>query len=130
MVHQQVCDYLKLRYSGVLFRTDFAAGIKLPPNVAVQHSRLQSSKSWPDLQIVEPSHVLYGDYKGLFIELKAPDVVLYKQDGTLRKNEHIESQAEMLQKLRDRGYKAEFAVGFDAARKLIDEYLTGGSPIF
>ena len=77
---------MKLRYSGVLFRTDFAAGIKLPPNVAVQHSRLQSSKSWPDLQIVEPSHVLYGDYKGLFIELKAPDVVLYKQDGTGRTN--------------------------------------------
>ena len=129
-MHQQVCDYLKLRYPQVIFRTDFASGLKLPPAVAALHSRLQSDKSWPDLQIAEPSHVLYGNYSNLYIELKAPDVVLYKQDGKLRKNPHIEAQAEMLQKLRDRGYKAEFAVGFDAARKLIDEYLTGGSPLF
>ncbi|WP_156424553.1 hypothetical protein [Arthrobacter sp. EpRS71] len=64
------------------------------------------------------------------MELKREGTVIYKQDGTLRKDEHLEEQAIMLQRLRDRGYKAEFAVGFQEARKLIDEYLTGGSPIF
>ena len=29
----------------------------------------------------------------------------------------------MLKKLRERGYKAEFAVGFEEAKHIIDEYL-------
>ncbi|MDR6794196.1 hypothetical protein J2X12_003475 [Pseudarthrobacter oxydans] len=80
--------------------------------------------------IFEPSHVLYGDYSLLAIELKREGVVIYKQDGTLRKDEHLSEQTAMLEKLRDKGYKAEFCIGFDQARKLIDQYLTGGSPIF
>lgn len=130
MVHQQVVDYLKLRYPWALFRTDFAAGLKLPAPVAIRHAKLQSGKSWPDLHIAEPAHVLYGEYHGLFIELKGEGVQLYKKDGSLRANEHTEAQAEVLAKLRDRGYKAEFAVGFDQARELIDLYLTGGKPTF
>ncbi|WP_307089469.1 hypothetical protein [Arthrobacter sp. B2I5] len=130
MLHQQITEYLKIRYPHVLFRTDFAAGLKLSMQQAILHKKLQASRAWPDLQVAEKSHVLYGEYPGLFIELKADGVELYKKDGTLRKNEHYEEQAAMLQRLRDRGYKAEFAVGFVQARKLIDEYLTGGSPLF
>lgn len=130
VVHQQVCDYLRMRYPYAIWRTDFAAGLKLPPAVAIRHARHQSSRAFPDIQIIEPSHALYGDYHELFIEVKAPDVILYKKDGTLRANPHVAEQAEMLQKLRERGHKAEFAIGFDQARKLIDEYLTGGSPLF
>jgi hypothetical protein len=130
MLHQQITEYLKIRYSYVLFRTDFAAGLKLSMPQAVLHKKLQASRAWPDLQIAERSHVLCGEYTGLFIELKAEGVTLYKKDGTLRKDEHLEEQAAMLQRLRDRGYKAEFAIGFAEARKLIDEYLTGGSPLF
>lgn len=130
MLHQQITEYLKIRYKYVLFRTDFAAGLKLSMPQAILHKKLQASRAWPDLQIAQPSHVLYGEYPGLFIELKAEGVKLYKADGSLRANEHIEEQAVMLQRLRDRGYKAEFCVGFNEARKLIDEYLTGGSPVF
>ncbi|KUM38979.1 hypothetical protein AR689_07445 [Arthrobacter sp. EpRS71] len=130
MLHQQVAEYLKVRYPRALFRTDFAAGLKLSMPQAVLHKKLQASRAWPDIQIAEPAHVLYGDYPGLYMELKREGTVIYKQDGTLRKDEHLEEQAIMLQRLRDRGYKAEFAVGFQEARKLIDEYLTGGSPIF
>lgn len=130
MLHQQVCDYLRLRYPYTVWRTDFAAGLKLPPQVAIRHKRLQSSAGFPDITIFEPSHVMYGEYPLLAIELKAEGVELYKKDGTLRANPHIEEQAEMLQKLRDRGYKAEFAVGFDQARNLIDQYLRGGTSLF
>ena len=38
-------------------------------------------------------------------------------------DKHIEEQAEMLEKLRARGYRAEFGVGFDGCKKIIDNYL-------
>lgn len=130
MVHQQVCDYLRLQYPWAIWRSDFAAGLRLPPAVAIRHAKQQSSRAFPDITIFEKSHVLYGDYNALHIELKAPDVKLYKKDGSLRANEHVEEQADMLGKLRDRGYEAQFAVGFDEARKLIDLYLRGGTSVF
>ncbi|MBT8161455.1 MULTISPECIES: hypothetical protein [Arthrobacter] len=123
-------DYLKLRYSWAIFRTDFAAGLKLPAAVAIRHSKLQSGSGFPDLFIYEPAHVLYGEYHGLALELKAEGVELYKKDGALRANPHVEEQAAVLQKLRERGYDAHFAVGFDQAREKIDLYMTGGKPTF
>lgn len=38
-------------------------------------------------------------------------------------DKHIEEQAEMLEKLRARGYKAEFGIGLEECKKIIDEYL-------
>ena len=34
-----------------------------------------------------------------------------------------EEQAEMLEKLRERGYRAEFGVGLSKCKQIIDEYL-------
>jgi hypothetical protein len=124
-VQQQVCDYLRLHYPGTLWRSDFASGLHLSMHQAVQHKRLQSGRAWPDLQIMEPGHFNYGEYHGLFIELKKAGVAIYKQDGTLRKDEHLEEQAAVLEELRRRGFAAEFCVGFDQARELIDAYLAG-----
>lgn len=129
-VHDNVCDYLRLRYPYVLWWSEFAAGIKLPKPVAIRMARRRSRRGIPDLHIAKRSHVLYGDYSALYIELKGEGVELYKKDGTLRKDEHIAEQAEVLEQLRQEGAKAEFCVGFDQAKKLIDEYLTGGSPLF
>ena len=64
-------------------------------------------------------------YAGLMIELKRPDVKIRKKNGELVANEHIREQAALLDELRNRGYKAEFACGFDEAKKIIDEYLGG-----
>lgn len=88
---------------------------------AVRHKRLQSGRAWPDLFIAEPR----GSKHGLFIELKATNI--FKKDGTLRANPHVAEQEEMLKQLRSRGYRAEFAVGFAAARQLVDSYLSGVS---
>lgn len=60
---------------------------------------------------------------GLFIELKKDGTVLYKRDGTMRAVPHHIEQAKVLEELRNAGYKAEFAIGFDETVKLIDEYL-------
>ncbi|WP_439946480.1 hypothetical protein [Streptomyces sp. BBFR109] len=118
-LQQQVCDYLRLRYPGVLFRSDYASGLKLTMHQAVNHKRLQSSRAWPDLFIYEPR----GGCQGLALELKREDVKIYKLDGTLRSDPHLREQAAMLGELAGRGYRAQFVCGFDAAVKAIDQYL-------
>jgi hypothetical protein len=61
---------------------------------------------------------------GLYIELKKDGTRLKKKNGDWA-SEHIAEQAAVLKELRRRGFKAEFAVGFDEAKKIIDEYLKG-----
>ena len=53
-----------------------------------------------------------------------------KKEGTRIKkkngewaSKHIDEQAEVLERLEFRGYRAVFAVGFDEAKEVIDEYL-------
>lgn len=127
ILHQQVCDYLRLQYPDVLFRTDFAAGIKMTMGQATKHKRLQSVRAWPDIFIAQPqyydsTHTQGEEQHGLFIELKAKNI--YKKDGSLLANDHIAEQAKVLDRLTSLGYAAYFAVGFDEARKIIDDYLS------
>lgn len=61
-------------------------------------------------------------YAGLMIELKKDGTRLKKKNGDWA-SEHIAEQAEVLAELDKRGYMAVFAVGFDEAKKIIDEYL-------
>lgn len=83
------------------------------------HQQLQSGRAWPDLFIYEPRNGKHG----LAIELKAEGVSVLLKNGDLPSNPHIREQAEVLRQLRDRGYAAEFAVGYAQARELIDAYL-------
>ena len=62
---------------------------------------------------------------GLFIELKRDGERIRKKKDLTYASEHIKEQAEMLNELRERGYAAFFAVGFDQAKQIIDEYLGG-----
>jgi hypothetical protein len=121
-LHQQVCDYLRLRYAGVLFHTDYAAGVKLTMPQAVRNKRLQSGRAWPDLFIPEPRN----GFHGLFVELKKEGTAIVLKDGSLTGNAHIREQAAMLEGLSYRGYAAVFARGFDEARTILDKYLGHG----
>lgn len=126
-----ICNYIKLRYPDVIFTCDLASGMKLPIWIAAKHKAMRSSRGLPDLFIAHCkeertfSHssesVIFTS--GLFLELKKDGVSIYKKDGNLRKDEHLEEQAAILERLRNQGYKAEFAVGFEEAVKIIDEYL-------
>lgn len=128
ILQQQVADYLRLKYSDVLFHSDFGSGIKLTPGQAVKQKRQNGGRrAWPDMFIAKASSRCVDgswdyEYYGLFLELKRSGTRLRKRDGdwaTL----HIAEQAEMLEKLRQQGYVAEFAVGFEEAKAIIDDYL-------
>ena len=126
-IQAMVADYLRLRYPGVLFHSDFGSGIKLTMGQAIKQKRLQGGRrAWPDMFIAEPKTVMReGDkyyYDGLFIELKREGTRLTKKNGEPA-NDHIKEQLDLLAELSLRGYAASFAVGFDEAKKIIDEYL-------
>lgn len=123
IVQERVCQYLRAQYPQVLFHSDFGSGIKLTQGQALRNQKIQKKPGWPDMFIPEPR----GEYRGLFIELKAPGVVVYKKDGTLRKDKHLKAQEEYLSDLTVRGYKACFCIGFEAAKETIDNYLTNNN---
>lgn len=129
----QVADYIRLKYPSVIFHSDFGSGIKLTMGQATRQKRLNGGRrSWPDMFIAETtiskirhSDGSYNAYSGLFVELKREGTRIFKKDGKLVADEHIREQFDMLEQLRQRGYMAEFACGFDEAKKIIDKYLGG-----
>lgn len=131
----QVADYIRLQYPSVIFHSDFGSGIKLTMGQAIKQKRLNGGRrSWPDMFLAElkqrksveiDCEVYQYNYAGLFIELKREGTRIFKKDGKLVADEHIREQFDMLHDLRARGYAAEFACGFDEAKKLIDDYMKG-----
>ncbi len=120
ILHKQIAYYLRVYYPNVMWRTDFAAGIKMSIYQAKKHKSLQMCKAWPDLAIVKPMR----GFNGLFIELKKDQSEVFLKDGiSLRKDEHIQEQSELLKKLMNEGYLAVFGCGFDHSKAIIDNYL-------
>lgn len=150
-LQEAVAEYLVRQYPDVMFHSDFGSGTKLTPAQAKRQKRQNGyRKGWPDLFIAETTILKMGknskwhfnslcrdfevsqdsisnglgSYSGLFLELKKEGIRLKKKNGDWA-NEHVAEQAEVLEQLRRRGYCAEFAVGFDDAKGIIDEYLGG-----
>lgn len=120
-----VADYIRVRYPDALFHSDFGSGIKLTPGQAMKQKRQNGGRrAWPDMFIAEPhlDTTILKISAGLFLELKKEGTRLKKKNGEWA-NDHIAEQALVLEELRKRGYVAEFAVGFDQAKELIDKYL-------
>lgn len=116
-----VCNYLKLQYQEAIFVTDLAAGMRLSIGQAVMSSRMRSSRGLPDLFIAEPRNGKHG----LWIELKKSGTKIYKRDGISFSTPHLYEQFLIIERLKRYGYSAHFAVGFDEAQKIIDNYFTG-----
>lgn len=132
-LYEQIARYLQLQYPNVIYRFDIAADLKLTPGQAAKHKRLHPERGYPDLFIAESSENIddkdwnsivreWGFYFGLYIEIKKDGEKLTKKDGSWR-TPHIAEQAEMLEKLRQAGYKAEFGIGFEGCKLIIDDYL-------
>ena len=120
-IYTLVADYLRYQYPNVIYRFDLAADLKLTMGQASKHKRLQRYRGYPDLFIAEP----IGAYSGLYLEIKVDGTKIYKKDGKLVANEHIREQHDMLHDLRRKGYAAEFGIGIEATKKLIDDYMKG-----
>lgn len=118
VIHKQVCKYLDIKHPNVIYTSD-ASGVRMPMGLAIKFGALRAKK-WkiPDLIILHPNK----QYHGLIIELKRSYNDVFKLDGNLRKNEHIEHQAQTLNELSKIGYKAEFGFGYEHSVKIIDEY--------
>lgn len=125
----QVADYIRLKYPNVLFHSDYGSGVKLTMAQAVMQKRQNGGRrSWPDIIIARPGYEYIGDdvkqlRYALFLELKREGTRIFKKDGTLVADEHIREQFDLLEELHQEGYAAEFACGFDEAKKIIDDYL-------
>lgn len=113
----QVCTWLKWQYPNLIWVCDYAAGIRLNIGQAVKAKKLRSCRGLPDIMIFRANK----DYHGLFLELKT--VTPFKKDMTLKKDEHLKEQSEILHRLRQEGYYAGFAVGFEDAKDAIGDYL-------
>ena len=119
-VHKAVVNYLKTQFPKVIFRSDYGAGVRLTIGQAKAQKALQNGMAYPDLFIAKAAH----GYHGLFLELKDYGVEIYRKNGNYV-NDHYKAQAECLVALENEGYIARFACGFDEAKAIIDNYLTG-----
>lgn len=131
-LQRMVAHYMRLQYPHVNFFSDYAAGVRLTMNQARVRKSLQSGKGWPDMFIAWPATVKTKDGStkhccGLFIELKKEGTTIYAtkgpRKGKLVSNEHIQSQAAVLNSLNAAGYCAVFGVGFEQTQKIIDWYM-------
>jgi hypothetical protein len=120
VVQRQVCQHIRFFYPTAIFNSD-GAGNYLSRAQAGMNKVLRSSSGYPDLFIAEPR----GQYHGMFLELKRDGIPIYLKNGDLTSNPHVRAQAEILAQLRARGYWADFAVGADEAKELIDAYFSG-----
>jgi hypothetical protein len=117
-LHKAVCDYLRYQYQGILFNSDLAGSMKLTIGQSTAMKSLRSDRGFPDVTIYEPK----GNYHGLFIELKKEGETVINKKG-FPATPHLAEQFLIIERLKLKGYRAEFAIGFDEAKKLIDEYL-------
>jgi hypothetical protein len=117
-VHVAICDYIRTKYPYAIFTSE-SSGIRVFWEQAKLLKRMRSSAGLPDIMIFEPRK----NYYGLFLEVKRENFAVYKQDGGLVSNAHIQEQEQMLFRLKQRGYMAEFVRGFDDAKAIIDYYL-------
>lgn len=113
-----VSRYIQIQYPDVIFCSE-SSGIRL--NMG-QAKRLKAMRSidckLPDMLIFEPR----GNYKGLFLELKRDGEKVYREDGAPYAG-HVAEQHKTLERLRGKGYHAEFAVGSQDAIAIIDNYM-------
>lgn len=108
------------RYPDVMVFSDTAAHIGKTMFQQIRANELSTpGEKWPDVFVAQPS----GEYSGMYLEFKAESP--YKKDGvTLKKNEHIETQARTMEKLRQRGYFVpDFVWSVEQAMEEVEFYL-------
>lgn len=117
---EMLVNYIELNYPEIL-PISTLNGFKLPIGLAMKAARLNKKRGIPDLIILEPK----GKYHGLMIELKRTGEKIYKQNGELYENDHLKEQDKILKHLQSRMYYAQFCIGFEEARDVLNKYMNG-----
>ena len=104
-LHLAICNYIKLQYKGIIFTSE-NSGLRVFWQQAKMLKKTRSCSGLPDIWILEPRK----GYHGLLLEIK-------------REGAHLKEQEEILHQLKQKGYMAEFVVGFDNAKAILDFYL-------
>lgn len=117
-VQLDISQYIKDNYPDVIFTSE-SSGIKLTMGQSIVAKRCRSSRGLPDIWIVEPKK----GYNGCFIELKKDNVKVFKKNGEIRSEKHLQEQEEISYRLKQKGYFCDFAVGLEEAKKIVDYYL-------
>lgn len=116
--HIAICKYIKLQYPNILFSSE-SSGLRVTISQAKRLKAMRSCSGLPDIMIFEPRKSYYG----LFLEVKKEGSVVFKKDGDIRSDKHLKEQEEILFQLQQKGYFAQFVIGFDEAKSIIDYYL-------
>lgn len=127
-LQRMVCNYIKLQYPHVVFRSDYAGVNNQSKASRGMMKSFQSSRSFPDLFIYEPRKVDGKQYAGMALELKSDGTRIRLKNGELTANPHIQEQYLMLQLLHKKGYWSDFGVGFDDCKAKIDYYMGHKDP--
>ena len=94
--------------------------MKLTIGQSVKATKMRSSRGLPDFTAYEPK----DKYCGFVLELKRKGVTIFKQDGNLVSDKHIQEQYVILQRLQVKGYYAEFAIGIEDEMNQFNKYMT------
>jgi len=119
----KVCRELKKLYPGLIFFSDFAAGLFLPVWIASIRSQQSMEGKFLDLTILEPR----DNYHGLSLEIKVSTDDLFLKDGKTLKSEHVQEQYNTIKRLRAKGYCSDFACGYDDIMWAIRMYIINGN---
>lgn len=114
---QQIASYLNTQYPKIIYHFDTGSGGRTSIGMAMRNKRLNRWRGYPDLFICKS----IGLWLGLFIELKTSTP--YKKDGQIKTDEHLIEQQTIHTKMKSEGYRAEFGIGFEGCKKIIDDYL-------
>jgi hypothetical protein len=117
-VHVAIAAYIRAQYPNVLFTSE-SSGIRVPMHLAVMMKKQRSTHKQPDMIVLQPK----GIFHGLILEIKKDHSEVFLKDGSISKKAHIQEQNNTLVMLRELGYCAMFACGFDDAKNKIDGYM-------
>jgi hypothetical protein len=124
-IHIELCRYIALAYPTALFQSDTGSGVKLNRTQARIGAQLRKKRGHPDIIIYDGR----GGFVGCAMELKSESTTVFKLDGSLRKDKHLEEQSQYGKDLQSRGWYFTFAIGLDEAIRKVDHYMKGRSNV-
>ena len=117
-LQSKVCKWL--RQKGIIFISDFAAGLYFEnPYIRNLRQSQACEGKYLDLTILLPVY----PYHALILELKASQNDLFLKDGKKLKSDHVQEQYNMIKNLRELGYFADFTTGYDDTINIINDYM-------